>query len=429
MTPISSDAVLERLTHLHPKVIDLSLERVQRLLDALGAPHTRLPPVVHLAGTNGKGSTIAFLRAFLEAAGYRVHIYVSPHLVRFNERVRLAGKVIEDEPLIAVLEECETANGDAPITFFEITTAAAFLAFSRTPADIVLLETGLGGRLDATNVVERPVLTVLTPIAVDHTHYLGATLSAIAAEKAGILKPGVPAVVGPQPADAGDVIAERARALEAPLSRRGVEWSARATATGMAYRGDRWTLDLPAPRLQGAHQIDNAGIAIACLEKLASCTAGASHIERGLRAVDWPGRLQLLTRGRLAGALPAGWELWLDGGHNADAAQALAAFMEGWRDKPAYLIFGMLNTKDPESFLKPLARLVTGLRAVVVPGERATLAPEALCAAARAVGLEAQPAPSVAAALKDLVSAAREPARLLVSGSLYLVGAVLAENG
>ena len=220
MTPSSSDAVLERLTHLHPKVIDLSLERVQRLLDALGAPHTRLPPVVHLAGTNGKGSTIAFLRAFLEAAGYRVHIYISPHLVRFNERVRLAGKVIEDEPLIAVLEECETANGDAPITFFEITTAAAFLAFSRTPADIVLLETGLGGRLDATNVVERPVLTVLTPIAVDHTHYLGATLSAIAAEKAGILKPGVPAVVGPQPADAGDVIAGRARALAKPRSHR-----------------------------------------------------------------------------------------------------------------------------------------------------------------------------------------------------------------
>ncbi|MCH7540709.1 MAG: bifunctional folylpolyglutamate synthase/dihydrofolate synthase [Proteobacteria bacterium] len=429
MTPSSSDAVLERLTHLHPKVIDLSLERVQRLLDALGAPQARLPPVVHLAGTNGKGSTIAFLRAFLEAAGYRVHIYISPHLVRFNERVRLAGKIIEDEPLIAVLEECETANGDAPITFFEITTAAAFLAFSRTPADIVLLETGLGGRLDATNVVERPVLTVLTPIAVDHTHYLGATLSAIAAEKAGILKPGVPAVVGPQPADAGDVIAERARALGAPLSRRGAEWSARATATGMAYRGDRWTLDLPAPRLQGAHQIDNAGIAIACLEKLASCPVGASHIERGLRAVDWPGRLQLLTRGRLAGVLPAGWELWLDGGHNADAARVLAAFMEGWRDKPLYLIFGMLNTKDPESFLKPLARLVTGLRAVAVPGERATLAPEALCAAARAVGLEAQPAPSVAAALKDLVSAAREPARLLVSGSLYLVGAVLAENG
>ena len=429
MTPSSSDAVLERLTHLHPKVIDLSLERVQRLLDALGAPQARLPPVVHLAGTNGKGSTIAFLRAFLEAAGYRVHIYISPHLVRFNERVRLAGKVIEDEPLIAVLEECETANGDAPITFFEITTAAAFLAFSRTPADIVLLETGLGGRLDATNVVERPVLTVLTPIAVDHTHYLGATLSAIAAEKAGILKPGVPAVVGPQPADAGDVIAERARALGAPLSRRGAEWSARATATGMAYRGDRWTLDLPAPRLQGAHQIDNAGIAIACLEKLASCTVGASHIEQGLRTVDWPGRLQLLTRGRLAGVLPAGWELWLDGGHNADAARVLAAFMEGWRDKPAYLIFGMLNTKDPEGFLKPLARLVTGLRAVAVPGERATLAPEALCAAARAVGLEAQPAPSVAAALKDLVSAAREPARLLVSGSLYLVGAVLAENG
>ena len=429
MTPSSSDAVLERLTHLHPKVIDLSLERVQRLLDALGAPQARLPPVVHLAGTNGKGSTIAFLRAFLEAAGYRVHIYISPHLVRFNERVRLAGKIIEDEPLIAVLEECETANGDAPITFFEITTAAAFLAFSRTPADIVLLETGLGGRLDATNVVERPVLTVLTPIAVDHTHYLGATLSAIAAEKAGILKPGVPAVVGPQPADAGDVIAERARALGAPLSRRGAEWSARATATGMAYRGDRWTLDLPAPRLQGAHQIDNAGIAIACLEKLASCPVGASHIEQGLRTVDWPGRLQLLTRGRLAGVLPAGWELWLDGGHNADAARVLAAFMEGWRDKPAYLIFGMLNTKDPEGFLKPLARLVTGLRAVAVPGERATLAPEALCAAARAVGLEAQPAPSVAAALKDLVSAAREPARLLVSGSLYLVGAVLAENG
>src|SRR5947208_3003629 len=316
----TTDELLAELKALHPRRMDLSLGRIERLLAALGNPQDRLPPVIHIAGTNGKGSTVATLRACLEAAVYRVHVYTSPHLVRFHERIRLAGQLIKEDSLLALLEECERANAGAPITFFEITTAAAFLAFARVPADIVLLETGLGGRLDTTNVVRRPAVTAITPVSLDHQAFLGDTVAAIAAEKAGILKPGVPSVIGPQPDDAASVIAARAAAIGAPLYRWRQEWRCDADSpAGMRYEGGRWRLDLPPPALAGPHQIANAGTAIACLEQLSDFSLPAAAPADGVRHIDWPARLQQLQRGPLFEMLRPGWELWLDGGHNPAA--------------------------------------------------------------------------------------------------------------
>jgi dihydrofolate synthase / folylpolyglutamate synthase len=450
-----SDRVLARLTQLHPKKIDLSLGRIERLLAALGNPHESLPPAVHVAGTNGKGSTVATLRACLEAAGYRVHVYTSPHLVRFHERIRLAGELIEEEALLALLEECERANRGAPITFFEITTAAAFLAFARVPADVVLLETGLGGRLDTTNVLRRPAATAITPISLDHQAFLGDTIAAIAGEKAGILKPGVPAIIGPQPDEAEAVIEARAAAIGAPLYRWQEEWrcdahpsiadamgpppsriageSAERSKAGaggarMHYRGPRWDLDLPLPSLPGAHQIINAGAAIACLEQLAQFSVPQAAIAAGLRQIDWPARLQRLTRGPLVEALPAGWELWLDGGHNPSAGEVLAAAAEAWRDRPLYLAVGMLKTKDAAGFLAPLARHAQTLDAVTIPGEENPHPAAEIVAAAHAVGMTAQEAPTLAAAIAD-IARRRGPARVMICGSLHLAGVALADNG
>ena len=428
MTTETSDRVLERLGRLHPKLIDLSLGRIERLLGALDNPHEKLPPVVHVAGTNGKGSTVATLRACLEAGGYRVHAYISPHLVRFHERIRLAGRLIEEEALIALLEECEHANGGTPITYFEITTAAAFLAFARTPADVVLLETGLGGRLDATNVVCRPAATAITPISLDHQGFLGDTIAQIASEKAGILKPRVPVVIGPQPAEAEAVIETRAVALGAPLSRWRHEWRCEVTDDGMRFAGEHWRLDLPRPSLVGAHQIANAGAAIACLEQLRDLPVVADAIAAGLRQIEWPARMQHLTHGPLVEITPTGWELWLDGGHNPGAGAVLADFIAGWHDRPLFLVVGMLNTKDSAGFLAPLAPHAKALVAVTIPGEQNPLPAEAIVAAARSVGIAAAMAPSLAAALSDIVSNP-EPGRILVCGSLHFAGTVLAANG
>ena len=424
-----SDAILRRLMLYHPKIIDLSLGRIERLLGRLDHPERRLPPVVHVAGTNGKGSVIAFLAAILEAAGHRVHAYTSPHLVRFHERIRLAGALIPEPELIALLEECETANGASAITFFEITTAAAFLAFARRPADVLLLETGLGGRLDATNVLDATALSAITPVGIDHTQYLGPTLAEIAGEKAGILKPGVLAVIGRQPAAAAAVIEARARDLGTPLSRHGAEWTAAPTGRGMCFQEGATRLDLPAPGLGGPHQIDNAGIAIACARQLASFGIDGDAIARGLTGVVWPARLQRLAHGPLAASLPPGWELWLDGGHNADAGAALARVLAGWRDRPLYLIVGMLDTKAPRDFLEPLAPLAAGARCLAIPGVDATLTGAALAEAATAVGLAAATVGSVEDALADIVMSASAPARVLICGSLYLAGTVLAANG
>jgi len=385
--------------------------------------------VIHVAGTNGKGSTVATLRACLEAAGYGVHVYTSPHLVRFAERIRLAGALIEDDQLSACLEECERANAGAPITLFEITTAAAFLAFSRAPADATLLEVGLGGRFDATNVLRHPLSTVLTPISLDHQRFLGDTLAAIAFEKAGILKPGVPGVVGPQLPEATEVIERRAGETGSPLYRLGKDWRAEPTASGMRYEGARWRLDLPAPSLIGRHQIDNAGAAIACLEGLeSSLPIDPTAIARGLRSIEWPARLQRLRRGPLACMLPPGGELWLDGGHNQAGGEALAQQAATWHDRPLRLVFGMLNTHDARGFLKALTRHAADVGTVAIPGEANSLSAEDAAAAARAAGLAAESYASVAAAVAA-AAAKPGPSRILICGSLYLAGTVLAENG
>jgi len=430
--PDRADPVLARLTALHPKLIDLTLDRVHRLLGRLGDPHLALPPVVHVAGTNGKGSTVAFLRAMLEAAGHRVHAYTSPHLVRFHERVRLAGRLIGDDRLSDLLEECERANGGEPITFFEITTCAAFLAIAREPADVVLLETGLGGRLDATNVVPRPAATAITRISMDHTQFLGDTLSAIAGEKAGIMKPGVPAVVGPQ-ASAEVVATFRAAAgrVGAPLRMFGPDWLTLPMPAGFRFQAGGRSLDLPAPALPGIHQIGNAGTAIACLEHL-GLPVPDDAVAAGLRSVDWPARLQRLRRGPLVDALPPEWELWLDGGHNDSAGEVLAAQAARWAQAdrtPLDLVFGMLANRRPFDLLRPLAPYAERLRAVAIPGEAGSLAARAAADDARVAGIaDSAPAAGLAEALADL-AAAPGPRRILVCGSLYLAGRVLERNG
>jgi dihydrofolate synthase/folylpolyglutamate synthase len=423
-----SDRVLQGLMALHPKKIDLSLGRIERLLAALGNPQDKLPLVVHVAGTNGKGSAVATMRACLEAGGYRVHVYTSPHLVRFHERIRLAGKLIDEDALLELLEECERANQDEPITFFEITTAAAFLAFSRTPADAVLLETGLGGRLDATNVLPRPAATAITPVSLDHQAFLGDTIAAIAGEKAGILKPGVPAVIGPQPDEAEAVIEARANAIGAPLLRWQREWRCDPSGEGMHYQGPRWHLDLPVPSLPGVHQIANAGTAIACLEQLPRFALSPASIAEGLRHIDWPARFQRLRRGPLVDRLPTGWELWLDGGHNPAAGEVIADVAKGWEDRPLDLIVGMLKTKDASGFLAPLAPHARTLLAVTIPGEENPHPAAEIVVSGRSVGIAAREAASVDDALRDIVRQPG-PARILICGSLHFAGVVLADNG
>ncbi|MDE1148944.1 MAG: bifunctional folylpolyglutamate synthase/dihydrofolate synthase [Azospirillaceae bacterium] len=423
------DQVLARLGQLHPKVIDLSLQRVQRLLDRLGRPQDHLPPVVHVAGTNGKGSTIAFLRAMLEAAGHKVHVYTSPHLVRFNERVRLAGKLVDDAQLIDLLERCEAANQGEPITIFEIITVAAFLAYSEVPADVLLLETGLGGRLDATNLVDAPAVSVVTRISFDHTQFLGETLFEIAGEKAGIFKAGRPAVVGPQAPDVPlSVFRERAAVLGASLFLAGAEWSALPTAVGFRFEGYGRVLDLPMPGLLGAHQIGNAGTAIAALHHV-PLTVQDADIVRGLATVEWPGRLQRLTQGPLAALLPS-TELWLDGGHNDSAGEVLGHQAASWTegDQSLDLVVGMITSKVPADFLAPIAPHVRRLVAIAIPGEEATRPAADIAEAARTVGIgqvseAASPADAVAQLAQDAAT------RTLICGSLYLAGAILADNG
>ena len=428
MSPFASDPILERLKTLHPKAIDLSLGRMERLLASLGHPERNLPPVVHIAGTNGKGSVLAYLDAMLRAQGLRVQSYVSPHLVRFAERIRFDGRPIGEDKLVAALEECERANAGVQITFFEITTAAAFVAFAREPADALILEVGLGGRLDATNVFERPMLAVITPVSIDHTHYLGDTLALIAAEKAGILKPGVPAVIGPQPPEALAVIEARAMALDAPLLRHGIEWSARHDGDLLMWDALGAHREFPLPSLLGPHQIENAGMAIASAKALTRFAVSDKAIADGLRVARWPGRLQRLTRGPLIDVLPEHTELWIDGGHNAAAGLALGRAAEAlFADRPLDLVVGMLNTKTVEGFLAPLAPHVHRLVAVAIPGEANSLSADAVAEAAAGLGIMAEAAPSVTGALKRL--AATSPTRILICGSLYLIGTVLAENG
>ena len=409
---------------LHPKVIDLTLDRVWRLLERLGHPERSLPPVIHIAGTNGKGSTQAMIRAGFEAAGKTVHAYTSPHLARFHERIRLAGTLISEPALAQVLAECEAANGSDPITYFEITTCAALLAFARTKADFTLLEVGLGGRLDATNVVDRPLLTVITPVSLDHQQYLGDTVPLIATEKAGIIKRGVPVIVGPQTEDALEVIEHIAARHAAPVLASGQHWRAWAERGRMVYQDENGLLDLPLPNLPGPHQIDNAGAALTALRCL---DMGVVAYEAAVTDANWPARMQRLRQGPLVDAAER-CELWLDGGHNPAGGEAVAATLAGMAKKPTHLIVGMLNTKDIAGYLRPLAQQAASLTAVSIPGEKNTLTAEQTQAAAQAAGITAATAPSVLAAVRT-IAAAHPGARILICGSLYLAGSVLRENG
>ncbi|MGR3566613.1 MAG: bifunctional folylpolyglutamate synthase/dihydrofolate synthase [Pseudooceanicola nanhaiensis] len=409
---------------LHPKIIDLTLDRMWRLLDALGNPQEHLPPVIHVAGTNGKGSTLAMIRAGLEADGKRCHVYTSPHLARFHERIRLAGDLISEAYLAEVLDECYAANGGEPITYFEITTCAALLAFARTPADYCLLEVGLGGRLDATNVVDKPALTVITPVSIDHQQYLGETLGQIAFEKAGILKREVPCVVGPQGDAALEAIEARAARLAAPLIAQGQHWHVWEERGRLIFQDETGLIDLPPPNLPGAHQFDNAGSALAALRHLG---LPEEALEAAVTRAEWPARMQRLTRGPLVDSAP-GIELWLDGGHNPAAGEALAKHLATLPDRPTHLICGMLNTKDVAGFMRPLAPHVASLTAVSIPGEAATLTAEQTSGIAAACGIAERQAGSVAEALA-LIAEETPRARVLICGSLYLAGRILRENG
>ena len=419
-----SDAILARMMSLHPKVIDLTLDRVHRLLAALDHPEKSLPPVIHIAGTNGKGSTQAMIRAGLEAEGALVHAYTSPHLARFHERIRLAGSLISEPALAALLDEAVAANGPDPITFFEITTVAALLAFARTKADYTLLEVGLGGRLDATNVIDRPALTVITPVSIDHQQYLGDTLPEIAGEKSGILKRGVPCIVGPQEAAGLDVIEARAAKLGVPLFIYGQHWHTSQEAGRMIYQDENGLLDLPLPSLLGAHQITNAGAAIATLRYFGKSSAAC---EAAVTRPEWPARMQRLRQGPLVDAAPE-IELWLDGGHNPAGGQAIGATLAAMPKRPSYLICGMLNTKDIKAYLYPLASHIQALHAISIPNEINTLSAENTRDAAISVGMRATAEADVMAALNS-IKAQDANARVLICGSLYLAGMILRENG
>jgi dihydrofolate synthase/folylpolyglutamate synthase len=413
------DGVVARLHGLHPRLIDLSLQRLETLLGKLGHPERRLPPVIHVGGTNGKGSTCAFVRAMAEAAGLRVHVYTSPHLVRFNERIRIASELVSDTALGDAMEQVEQANAGAPITVFEVITAVAFHLFAQTPAELCVLEVGLGGRGDATNVVARPAACAITSISLDHRELLGDTLELIAAEKAGIMKPDVPVAIGAQPDLVTAVLLDAAARVGAPVRLRGRDWTVTPGTTGFRYGDVTGTLRLPAPSLPGAHQFDNAGIAIAALRAALPDLSDAA-IAAGIAATEWPARLQRL-HGRLAQTLPRDWELWLDGGHNPGAGEILGAHLAMWADRPVHLIVGMKDSKDAVGFLRPLLPHAATLWAVAEPGQHSALPVEAIVAASGGV---ARPGPHVADALAAI---AREPgpARVLICGTLYLAGEVL----
>lgn len=422
---LAHSGVLDRLSALHPKLIDLKLDRVLRLLGRLGDPHLTLPNVIHVAGTNGKGSTVAFMRAGLEAAGLLVNTHTSPHLVNFTERVRLADGLILESELLDVLERCERANGDAPITLFEITAVATFLAFSEHPVDATLVEVGLGGRFDATNVFPAPALSVITPVSLDHVDFLGRDVGKIAWEKAGILKPGRPGVIAAQPAEAMQSIASYAAEVGAPLSVEGEDWSVEMLGEGFRFRDGAKCFDLPLPALAGRWQIGNAGTALAALNRLSGFELTEEIASTAMGCVSWPGRLQHLKHGPLVEAL-APRALWLDGGHNAAAAEALAETLTEWTEPP-HLIVGMLSTKDNVAFFRNLRPITDHVAVIQAPGPKA-LAAECLAEFAREAGLQATPYASLRAAVQAL-AAAGGTGPVLIAGSLYLAGQVLAEHG
>jgi dihydrofolate synthase/folylpolyglutamate synthase len=435
--PGSRSDLIARLSNLHPQRIELGLERMQRLLQQLDHPERRLPPVIHVAGTNGKGSTVAYLRAILEAAGYRVHAFTSPYLVRLNECYRLGrpggGVLVDDGELDAALVRCESANASEPITLFEFQTATAFDLFARHPADVVLLEVGLGGRLDSTNVIDAPAASVISPVSIDHKEFLGNTLSEIAGEKAGIIKRGVPLICAEQASEAMAAIEAQARRMGAPVHAAGQQWHISIERGRLVYQDDRGLLDLAAPRLFGRHQFDNAGLAVATLRVIHAFKVDPSAFEAGVMSAEWPARMQRLSSGLLVDHGPAGGEIWLDGGHNAEggrvAAEALGD-LEERVSRPLVVIAGMMANKDAAGFLNNFSGLTRHVIAVPIPGREGAMSPEQLMSATRVLGMRVESAASVEAALQMIAKLAYEvPPRILITGSLYLAGHVLAANG
>ncbi|MFZ0569828.1 MAG: folylpolyglutamate synthase/dihydrofolate synthase family protein [Rhodomicrobium sp.] len=432
MQPQKTESLLAGFEKLHPKSIDLSLGRVERLLGALGNPHRRIPPVIHVAGTNGKGSAVAFLKGMLEAAGYRTHAFISPHLRRFHERIMLASpggaRPIGELHLADILSRAEAANGGESITFFEITTAAAFLGFAENPADIVLLETGLGGRLDATNVIDEPLATILTPISLDHCSYLGNTIEAIAFEKAGILKRGRPAIVSRQAESALGVVDARARELGAPVIAADRNWDVFEQQGRLIFQDEDCLLDLPLPRLFGRHQLENAGTAIAAARRLEGFHISEEAIAKGLTTAVWPARLERLPAGKLHELTAPGSEIWLDGGHNPAAGEVVARALADLDERvpsPIHLIVGMLSTKDAGGFLRHFQGLTELAATIQIPGQANAYRAEDLANIAHREGIAANPAGSLEAAFENSRKLARGPVRIMVTGSLYLAGQVL----
>ena len=435
--PQPLDQLIARLSALHPRQIDLSLDRMHRLLAALDHPERLIPPVIHVAGTNGKGSTVAYLRAILEAAGLRVHVFTSPYLVRINECYRLGrnngGVLVDDDELRGTLEHCERANRGEPVTIFEIETAAAFCLFARHPADVVLLEVGLGGRLDSTNVIEAPLAAVIAPVSMDHTEFLGNTLTAIAGEKAAIIKRHVPVVCAEQAGEAMTVIEAQANRMRAPLHAAGQQWHVSVERGRLVYQDERGLMDLAAPKLFGRHQFDNAGLAIATLRAIEAFKIGMPAFEAGIVNTEWPARMQRLVAGALVEQGPSGCEIWLDGGHNAEGGRVAAAALGDLEERvsrPLVVIAGMMANKDAGAFLANFAGLTRHIMAVPIPTRSNAMSPDRLADAARALGMRVENATSVEAALQALSQLAYEvPPRILITGSLYLAGHVLAVNG
>lgn len=434
-----AEAEIDKLMGLHPKGYDLSLDRIRRLLEVLGNPHLKLPPVIHVAGTNGKGSATAFCRALLEAQGLSVHVHTSPHLVRWHERYRIGvkggrGQIVDDAMFAGALRRVAEANGGKPITVFEILTAVTFILFSEQPADVVVLEVGLGGRFDATNVVEKPAVCIVQPISLDHQAYLGDRVELIAAEKAGIMKRGVPVVIGHQEFDgAKDVLISTAERLGCPLAVFAQDFLAYEEFGRLVYQDEFGLMDLPLPRLPGRHQIGNAATAIRAV-KAAGYTVTEEIAEKAMLSVEWPGRLQRLTEGRLVERAPQGAEIWLDGGHNPGAGEVVAeamAAMEERQARPLHLVIGMINTKDPIGFFRAFVDIAHNVYTVPILGSDVGLDPVALAQSAAEAGLKALPMGSLGQAL-DAIRERSEcgiPPRIMIGGSLYLAGNVLAENG
>jgi len=429
---MKADALINKLSEIHPKGFDLSLDRILHLLEKLGNPQDKLPPVMHVAGTNGKGSTLAFARAILEAQGYKVHVHTSPHLVNWHERYRLAGKLVSDDQLAIAIEHVAEVNENRPITVFELLCAVMFVLFSEHEADFSLVEVGLGGRFDATNVIASPRVCAIAPVGLDHQAYLGDTVTKIAFEKAGIIKPRVPVAIGLQEDDARETIEQVARKKAAPTFFARQDFDFYEDATGFVYQDEQGLLDLPMPTLVGDHQLANAALAIAAI-RAGGIKVLPQAFAQGMKDVNWPGRLEKLREGKITQKFGSDADIWIDGGHNPSAGEAIAAELlrrNGQTKRKIILICGMINTKEPLGYFHPFAKLDAEIITVPVAMSEAGIAPQALSAIARDAGLRASASPSLSDGIEYAISQSTGEAHAMVlfCGSLYMVGEVLAMN-